>query len=212
LGIFGLGCFATQAKNLQPAYLSGGSFSRYIINFVKPVWYVGVQKFGPDSGPDWERYTAWARLPQLSELVSLDSILCPTLIPELIRPDWERNVQADFLILFFTDLDYLLEHLKEAPPHNLLAVMCEPELESIQAFQDERFCFQGFDLLEAPESDVSALVNCGGFDRAFDPSELNPVGLLDDFSRAKAVQHSLLEFYPGEHHAACWLWALWRMK
>ena len=62
------------------------------------------------------------------------------------------------------------------------------------------------------QTGVSALVNCGGFDRAFSPAELSECGLLADHARALTVQKRLRAEYPDEHHAHCDLWAVWLMK
>ena len=51
-----------------------------------------------------------------------------------------------------------------------LAVIKEPD-DDLASLQDERFSFVGFDLVEGPGTGVSALVNCGGFEKAFHPEE-----------------------------------------
>ena len=178
---------------------------------MRPTWYIALKKFGPFSGPAWDEYAAWARLTQLEEVVSLDTILCPSEIWELSREDWLHNVQEDFMIEFFWDLDYLLGRLESVQGINVLAAQREPDAASVAAFQDGRFAFQGLDLVERPGLGVSALVNCGGFEKAFRPDDLNSVGLLPDYDLARAVQQRLRENYPGERHADCCVWALWKM-
>jgi hypothetical protein len=56
------------------------------------------------------------------------------------------------------------------------------------------------------------LTNCGGFDRAFEPSDLSECGLLVDHAKAVAVRQRLRAEYPEEPHALCRIWAIWRMK
>ena len=180
-----------------------------------PIWYIALEKFGPDYGKAWQDYLAWANLPQLRELVSLDISLCPTLFSAITAEDWLHNVREDYLTSFFTDLDYLLARVKQARgalEGNLLAAVREPEPPDLQAWQDARFVFQGFDLVESPGLGVSALNNCGGFELAFLPGDLNPVGLLDEHGYARAVQRRLRGHYPTEHHANCSLWAIWRLE
>ncbi len=176
-----------------------------------PTWFIALKRFSPYSGPSWGEYLAWAKLPQLEEVVSLDTILCPAVIWELTREDWEYNIQEDFMIQFFRDLDYLLGRLAGVQTFSVLAAQREPDVVSIASFRDERFAFQGFDLVERPGLGVSALVNCGGFEKAFSPTDLNRVGLLPEYDLARAVQQRLRENYPGERHADCCVWALWRM-
>ena len=176
-----------------------------------PTWYIALKKFGPFSGPSWNEYLAWAKLPQLEEVVSLDTILCPSVLGELTREDWLHNVQEDFMIQFFWDLNYLLGRLAGVQTVNVLAAQREPDPASVAALRDERFAFQGFDLVERPGLGVSALVNCGGFEKAFSPTVVNRVGLLPVYDLARAVQQRLRDNYPDERHTDCCLWALWKM-
>jgi hypothetical protein len=37
------------------------------------------------------------------------------------------------------------------------------------------------------------------------------VGLLSSFELARMVQQRLRIFYPGERHADCYIWAIWKM-
>ena len=46
-------------------------------------------------------------LRQLEEVVSLDSSLCPTVLPDIKPEYWNHIVNEDFMLHFFTDLDYL---------------------------------------------------------------------------------------------------------
>ena len=72
------------------------------------------------------------------------------------------------------------------------------------------FSFYGYDLIEEG-SGVSALNNCGGFEKAFANKYVSEVGLIEDYHLARDIQNRLLEFYPEEIHADCDLWAIWRM-
>jgi hypothetical protein len=94
---------------------------------------------------------------------------------------------------------------------NVLALMQNPTEDEFRSFNDARFAFRGFDLVEL-QTGISALVNCGGFDRAFAPTELSDCGFLADHARALAVQERLRAEYPDEHHADCDLWAVWQMQ
>lgn len=81
-----------------------------------------------------------------------------------------------------------------------------------KAEQLERdFEFIGYDLIET-DGDVSALVNCGGFDETFKPKELNSYGLISEYDRAKEIQTELPKNNPNEHHADCNLFEVWRHK
>ncbi|WP_069997859.1 hypothetical protein [Cellulosilyticum sp. I15G10I2] len=67
---------------------------------------------------------------------------------------------------------------------------------------DNRFEFCGYDLIE-DFSGISAILNCGGFDKAFLSSDLSFRGLVTSFERAREVQEKLLIEYPDESHADC---------
>ena len=176
------------------------------------IWYIAVEPFGPSSGRQWIDYLEWSQLAQLKALVSLDHMLCPSVIKELSDEDWQHNVQADYLTDFFTDVEYLLARLAGCSAHHVLAVIREPTEQAIQTVTDERFVFQGYDLIERPGRGISALTNCGGFDLAFKPTDISAVGLFDEYKFARSVQQRLLEHYPDEAHADCSLWAIWKMK
>lgn len=78
------------------------------------------------------------------------------------------------------------------------------------SFRDARFPFCGFDLIEE-QGTISALTNCGGFDKAFLLTDLSECGLIVEYAKAVAVQELLRAEYPDDPHAFCRVWAIWRM-
>ncbi len=46
------------------------------------------QQYEPQSGDAWVRYVAWPGLTHLKKIVSLDGVLCPAVVEELIDEDW----------------------------------------------------------------------------------------------------------------------------
>jgi hypothetical protein len=177
---------------------------------VGSVVYTAVERFDPESHANWPKFVAWSRLTQLREVVSLDEILCPNVFHELTAEDWKYNVQEDFKTHLFRDLDHVSTRVTDKPV-NVLALLEEPSADAVASFRDARFEFCGFDLIEEQGS-ISALTNCGGFDRAFEPSNLSECGLLVDHAKAVAVRQRLRAEYPEEPHAQCCIWAIWRMK
>jgi hypothetical protein len=173
--------------------------------------FVAKRPFDPSVGEGWNRYVAWSGLSQLSEVVSLDTTLCPTVPEELTAADWDYNVHADYLTFFFHSLVYLRSRVAGNGRLNLLAVLQNPTPADVAAMTVPGFAFAGFDLLDV-HGDISALTNCGGFDGVFLNSELSALGLLTDLSRAQEVQASLRVKYPEESHAECHLWAIWRQR
>lgn len=173
--------------------------------------FVAKRPFDPSVGDGWDRYVAWSGLSQLREVVSLDTMLCPTVPAELTAADWDYNVHADYLVFFFRSLDYLLNRVTANGRLNILAVLQNPTAADLAVVTLPGFAFAGFDLVDV-HGDVSALTNCGGFEGVFAKAELSELGLLTDLSRAQAVQASLRVHYPGEPHADCDVWAIWRRR
>lgn len=176
-----------------------------------PIIYSIVKRFDPSCGERWQAYIDWSGLTQLTEVISLDGILCPFAFDEITNEDWHHNVQADFKCHFFHDIDYVLEKVVGNRQVNTLGLIENPTESTVFSFKDPRFAFCGFDLVDRCLS-ISALVNCGGFPKAFASTELSNCGLLGDIGRATNVQQLLRSEYPDEPHAKCDVWAIWKMK
>lgn len=176
-----------------------------------PVVYSAVKRFDPGCGEEWRKFIEWCGLPQLREVVSLDLILCPTIFQELTAGDWRHNVQEDFKLNLFHDLDHVLAKVAGDDRVSILALLQNPTSDEVRSFADRRFAFRGFDLVEL-QTGISALVNCGGFPKAFAPADLSDCGLLTDHATALGVQKRLRAEYPDEHHANCDVWAVWQMQ
>jgi hypothetical protein len=172
--------------------------------------FTAVHRFDPASGEAWTKYIAWSGLDHLREVISLDVVLCPTFFKELLAEDWKHNVQADFKTHLFHDANYVIARVGEERV-NVCGLLEEPSAEEVAAFADPRFVFCGFDLVEE-RTGISALVNCGGFDKAFLGRDLSDRGLLTDYASARAVQTRLRAEYPEEPHANCEVWAIWRNR
>jgi hypothetical protein len=171
--------------------------------------YIAAEKFSPADG-SWNNYIRWSGLSQLTELVSLDG-LCKSALREFVAEDFNHICKEPHLSKYFQDLDYLLKRVKDKTGVQILAVVREPVSEAADLLQDERFDFMGYDLLD-DDTGISALTNCGGFDKAFSNSELSTVGLIKGFARVQEIQKSLKTNYPDEPHAQTTIWALWRMN
>jgi hypothetical protein len=184
--------------------------SRGGIEMPSPLLYTAVKRFAPGVTEDWDRFIAWSGLTQLSEVISRDNWLCPTVFRELTAEDWKHNVQEDFKLDLFYDLDHVLKAADDERVR-VLALMENPTAEDVAAFADPRFVFRGYDILDV-HGDVSALTNCGGFDKAFSKTELSEHGLITDHRRAFDIRRALREHYPEEHHAVCNVWAIWQMQ
>jgi hypothetical protein len=176
-------------------YSARGTFDRYCSN----------------DGIPWEKYLEWSRLTNLTELVSVDSMLNE----DLVKPkrdnvtDWDNILVDDYYeTRFYWTLDYVLRQMGSCKEFNLLAVVINPTQECKTQKLDD-FEFVGYDLLDK-EYSVSALTNCGGFDETFLPSELNSFGLVSNYKRAYDIQEKLLQNNPDEDHADTNVIAIWR--
>ena len=172
--------------------------------------YVAKRRFGPPAGEAWRRYLAWSGLSHLRELVTLDTILCPTVPEELVPEDWRHNVPADYQTGYFRSLDYLRARVAGESGLDILAILRNPSASDVEQVTLPGFQPLGYDLLDV-HGDVSALTNCGGWDGLVVPRELSPVGLLGDLGRAYALRDALGLEHAGERHADCDVWAVWRM-
>ena len=170
-------------------------------------WFIATEKFDKTSA-GWDKYVAWSGLVELSEVVSLDSMLCPTVLPEMKAEYWSRVVNEDFMTHFFTDEAFLRRETATIHRRNLLCVFRNP-LDHPSSNVPKNFEFMGYDLVET-DGGVSALTNCGGFPDVFSNSELSEVGLLKSQGRAREVQANLRTRHPEDPHSHCHLWAIFR--
>lgn len=171
--------------------------------------YKAVEKFGPYDGEKWTKYIEWSKLFHLVELISLDGILCPSVIDADFEKDDKYLVWEDFVSDQYTSLEYLKEKIAEVKPssYRILSVVKEPT-ELCEKIQLAGFRFIGYDLIETG-GDVSALTDCGGFDETFLPVDLNEYGLIQTHEKAYEIKEELFKNNPIEDHADCYVWAIW---
>jgi hypothetical protein len=172
--------------------------------------FIAIERFDASDGDKWQRYVEWARIPNLVEIVSLDSMLCPRLVRELKVEDWTHIVCENYRLDYFLHLDYLDQRTQATRRRNILGVYRNPTAHIIQSPAPQDFRFLGYDLIEE-QTQISALTNCGGFPDVFDNSELNSVGLIEGFDRASEIQRMLAQRHPEEPHAQCVPYAIWRL-
>lgn len=173
--------------------------------------FIATERFDPADGEKWERYIEWAKIPRLTEVVGLDSMLCRRILTELSAEDWEHVVCENFRLDYFLHLDYLKLRTQNVSRRNILGLYRNSLAHVAVAPAAGHFRFIGYDLIEE-QTQVSALTNCGGFPDVFQNDELNKFGLIEDFNRASEVRSQLLERHPQEAHANCELYAIWRLE
>lgn len=171
-------------------------------------WFIATERFSPDSGDAWTTFIDWSGLTHLGEVVSLDPMLCPSVLPDVKVHYWGHIVNEDFMLGFFTDLAFLRAEIAGFNDVNLLCVFRDPgRVPAAPA----GFALLGYDIVDVQGS-VSALTNCGGCPEAFGGSELNAHGLLASLVRAQEVRQALRTHYPDEVHADCHVWAICRAE
>jgi len=173
--------------------------------------FIATEPFDPSDGEKWGKYIGWAKIPNLTEVISLDGALCPHLIKEFTDEDWSHIVNENYRQDYFYHLDYLLSRVASVKRKNILGLYRNPTNHITSPPEPNIFEFKGYDLIE-DMTQISALTNCGGFPAAFSNDELNSYGLITDFTRAVEIQHLLEEKYPNEDHAHCDLYAIWRLR
>lgn len=175
------------------------------------IGYIALERFDKTFGDAWDNYIQWSKLYYVAEIVSLDCSLCPSIIKQLDEEEKKYLIDEWGYYNIFKDLYWLLSRISDIPNTQILAIWHEPPENYIEFFKESKFEFCGFDLIEE-YTQISALVNCGGFDKAFLPNDLNSFGLISNYGKAREVQEKLIEEYPDEDHADCDLWAIWRIK
>src|SRR5437764_11060494 len=124
-------------------------------------WFIATEPFTPQDGKRWLDYIQWSGLTQLAEVISLDSMLCPSVLTEVKADYWPHIVNEDFMLGYFVNLEFLKREISSVARKNLLCVLRNPSEEPAQ-LPMEGFRFLGYDLVDIQNS-ASALTNCGGF-------------------------------------------------
>lgn len=128
--------------------------------------YVAVETFFPT-----EKYKEWSKLFHIRQVISLDCALCPSILVGDVKDDYRYLHGYDFYNDVLNDLDLLLDKIKGKKDIQILAVLREPKRDCVNILTDTRFGFYGYDLLE-DFTRISALTNCGGFNKAFLPIDI----------------------------------------
>lgn len=162
------------------------------------------------SHPRFDDYRVFSGFHHISELVSLDSMMCPDLIDELRADDWEHNVHEDFRTQLFRHANYLLSRQELDPSkHQLMAVLESPPEEFAIP---SGFAICGHDIMDS-DFRHSTLTNCGPIPEAFLPADVNEFGLIDDRDQAFAIRDKMRSLQPDDPHLGeCEVWLLARFQ
>ncbi|GAB5407127.1 MAG: hypothetical protein Aurels2KO_53580 [Aureliella sp.] len=170
--------------------------------------YTLRERFTANLQRRFDDYRTFSGFHHITELVTLDSMMCPDLVAEMRAEDWKHNVQEDFRTGLFRDADYLLRRQPlDASKHQLIAALESPPK---HAPVPNGFAVCGHDIVDSYFGN-STLTNCGPIPEAFEPNEINELGLIDDRDRAFAIRDTLRKLQPEDPHlGACEVWSLAR--
>ena len=163
-----------------------------------PHWLYTLRKrFTSDNEASWQGYLSFSGFLHITELISLDAILCPNLIGPLRADDWLHNLPEFFYITLIHNGNYLVTRQPIDPPQSqVLAILEYPDgSETVPT----GYTVCGFDIVDE-WNDISALTNCGPIPEAFTPSMVNQWGLLPDLATALKVRDKLQQLAPDEPH------------
>lgn len=172
--------------------------------------YIALEKFDQSSAAEWHEYIKWSGLFHLTETMSLDGMLNKIVLSETKDNYWSHIVTEDYMLHFFTNLDFMLSQMDDTRNLNVIGTVKAPA-EDVSRLAWDGFTFCGYELLDQ-DNDISALTNCGGFPDAFQNDELSNQGLILDFERATQIQRNLKRLYPEEYHADCNIWAIFKRQ
>ncbi|EMB16311.1 hypothetical protein RE6C_02955 [Rhodopirellula europaea 6C] len=154
----------------------------------------------------WNGYRRFSGFDDITELVTLDSMMCPDVITDLCDDDWQHNIHEDFRTGLFRDADYLLHRQPLDPSlHQLIATCERPDgSESIP----HGFAFCGYDIMDSYFGN-STLTNCGPIPEAFTPRDVNRYGLVEKLDAALKIRDTMRRLQPDDPHLGeCDVWLL----
>jgi hypothetical protein len=173
-------------------------------------YYTAIERFDHNNGERWLGYTRWLGRTDLARVITLDSILCPPVVHVESSDDWEHVAQEEFMLDFFTNLDFVLRRVSSHRPSVVVAVARNPSADEVANFPHPDFEFAGFDIVDA-QFTASALLNGCNFPEAFDVSELSSEsGLIKSRQRAFRIRDVMHKRYPNRDKIPSHVWALWR--
>lgn len=89
-------------------------------------WFIATRPFAPDEGERWNEFIKWSGLTQLQAVVSLDGVLCPTLLPDVKDDYWPHVVNEGFMLGYFLDFEFLMKQMEGIERKNVLCLFRNP--------------------------------------------------------------------------------------
>jgi len=173
-------------------------------------YYTAIERFDPGNGERWVGFTRWLGRTDLKRIVTLDNTLCPPVVHPQSADDWQYIAREEFMLDFFTDLNFVQERAAGRRPSVVIAVARDPAIEVVDGFPHPDFELAGFDLVD-DQFTGSVIFNPKRFPGAINVSELSSdSGLIRSRDRAFEVRDMLRQRHPDREGARCFVWAVWR--
>ena len=171
-------------------------------------YYTTIEQFDSGNGERWVGFTRWLGRTDLKRVITLDSALCPTVVHPESANDWQFVSKEEFMLDFFTSLDFVLRRVAGHRPSVVLAVARDPSSEEVERFPHPDFELAGFDVVDT-QFTASALLN-NRFPTVITVSKLSAgSGLLKSREWAFKVRDTLRQRHPDREDARCYVWAVW---
>jgi hypothetical protein len=154
-------------------------------------------------------FTRWLGRTDFKRIITLDSNLCPPVVHPESANDWQFVAKEEFMLDFFTSLNFVQQRVAGHRPSMVLAVARDPSAEVVDSFPHAEFELAGFDVVDTQFS-ASALLN-NRFPAVVNVSKLSvESGLLRSREWAFKIRDLLCQRHPDREDARCYVWAVWR--
>jgi len=173
-------------------------------------YYTALERFDPGNGERWSGYLQWLGRSDLKRIVTLDSLLCPTVVHVQSAEDWQFVAQEELMLDFFNEPGFVLRRVAHHRPSMVVAVARDPTAAEVSGFPHPEFKLAGFDVVDN-QLTASALFSPSRFPDVFHVRELSSEsGLIKSRERAFRIRDTLRRCYPDRAEAQCHVWAIWR--
>ena len=172
-------------------------------------YYAAIERFDRNNGDRWTGFVRWLGRTDLKRIVTLDSALCPPVVHPESADDWQYVAKEEFMLDFFTNLDFVLRWIAGRRPVEVIAAARDPSMEEVDGFPHPEFELAGFDLMDN-QFTASTLLN-NRFPDVINVSKLSiESGLIKSRTWAFKVRDILRQRHPDRADARCHVWAIWR--
>lgn len=176
----------------MPVSIFDGSIrASEMMNYANKMLYKIIESFSPADGDQWINYCKWRGV-NFERFDSIDNMLRPDVFDTLDDEDWNYIVKGDYMLSFFTDLDYAVKKRATCKRGNIVGIKFDDHDESDSGFL-------GYDLIDGYYS-ISLLTNWGGNDLGVIDRLISPNALVLEHNQILTIQNFLHEKYGNDSH------------